>query len=79
MTSAGNHEKRDNFTHYRERFTMPNKAQTDNHYYSLDLGPVHLAVAYNTEAFFLAQDVWRGLRGAHVRVARAGPEQRRPE
>ena len=51
MTSAGNHEKRDNFTHYRERFTMPNKAQTDNHYYSLDLGPVHL-VAYNTEALF---------------------------
>jgi acid phosphatase type 7 len=51
MTSAGNHENSDNFTHYRERFTMPNKAQTDNHYYSLDLGPVHL-VAYNTEAFF---------------------------
>ena len=46
----GQHEKRDNFTHYRERF-VPNKAQTDNHYYSLDLGPVHL-VAYNTEAFF---------------------------
>ena len=58
MTSAGNHEKRDNFTHYRERFTMPNKAQTDNHYYSLDLGPVHL-VAYNTEALF-----WPGKFGA---------------
>ncbi|ACO65914.1 predicted protein [Micromonas commoda] len=51
MTSAGNHEASHNFTHYRERFTMPDRSKTDNHYYSIDVGPVHI-VAYNTEALF---------------------------
>jgi hypothetical protein len=51
MVSAGNHEKGSNFTHYENRFSMPRKEVTNNHYYALDLGPVHL-LAYNTEAFF---------------------------
>ena len=51
MTSAGNHEASHNFTHYRERFEMPDRSKTDNHYYSIDVGPVHI-VAYNTEALF---------------------------
>ena len=51
MTSAGNHEASHNFTHYAERFVMPDSHKTNNHYYSVDVGPVHL-VAYNTEALF---------------------------
>ena len=51
MTSAGNHEASRNFTHYAERFVMPDSHKTNNHYYSIDVGPVHL-VAYNTEALF---------------------------
>ena len=30
---------------------MPDSHKTNNHYYSVDVGPVHL-VAYNTEALF---------------------------
>ena len=52
MTSAGNHERAYNFSHYAARFNMPGNGRvTDNHYYSFDVGPVHV-VAYNSEAFF---------------------------
>lgn len=52
MISAGNHERAYNFSHYANRFLMPGHGRrTDNHYYSLDIGPLHL-VAYNGEAFF---------------------------
>lgn len=52
MISAGNHERAGNFSHYTRRFLMPGHGRrTGNHYYSLDIGPVHL-VAYNGEAFF---------------------------
>lgn len=55
MISAGNHEHAYNFSHYAARFSMPGRGRdTDNHYYSLDIGPVHL-VAYNGEAFYWPQ------------------------
>ncbi|CAD5226353.1 unnamed protein product [Bursaphelenchus okinawaensis] len=49
MTSVGNHEQAYNFSHYVQRFTMPN---TDhNLFYSFDLGKVHF-VAISTEFYF---------------------------
>ena len=61
MVSAGNHERAYNFSHYKARFRMPSSGDgrdaqrsSDNHYYSFDLGPVHV-VAWNSEAFFYPQ------------------------
>eukprot|EP00947_MAST-08B_sp_MAST-8B-sp1_P004175 g4175.t1 len=51
LVSPGNHEAYANFSHYRKRFTMPGYNQTENLWWSLDLGPVHF-VSYNTEAYF---------------------------
>lgn len=53
MTLPGNHEKDDNFTHYKERFNMPlNDAnQGTGYFYSFDYGPAHF-VMFDTEVFF---------------------------
>ena len=60
MVSPGNHESFDNFTHFANRFTMPEpypKHQTGssssvgNMWWSLDLGYVHF-ISYNTESYF---------------------------
>ncbi|KAI6224061.1 Purple acid phosphatase [Aphelenchoides besseyi] len=49
MITAGNHEQKYNFSHYKERFTMPG---TDNNlFYSFDLGAAHF-VTINSEAYY---------------------------
>ena len=48
MVSPGNHESRFNFSNYRNRFTMPAFEETENLWYSVDIGPVHL-VSVDTE------------------------------
>ena len=55
MVAAGNHESHHNFSHYTNRFGMPNKRDSANLFYSFDLGLVHF-VAYNTEAYFNMTD-----------------------
>ena len=55
MVAAGNHESHHNFSHYTNRFEMPNKRDSANLFYSFDLGLVHF-VAYNTEAYFNMTD-----------------------
>mmetsp|Transcript_12097 Transcript_12097/g.23024 ORF Transcript_12097/g.23024 Transcript_12097/m.23024 type:complete len:443 (+) Transcript_12097:3-1331(+) len=67
MTLPGNHEKYQNFTHYKHRFKMPkNKANKGtNYFYSFNLGYAHF-VLFNTELFltdknrgaFLTQYNW---------------------
>jgi hypothetical protein len=47
MVVAGNHEYFFNFTHYKNLFDMPQN--TDNFYYSYNVGPVHVVV-FSTEA-----------------------------
>lgn len=47
MVVAGNHEYFFNFTHYKNLFDMPQ--DTDNFYYSYNVGPVHVVVI-TTEA-----------------------------
>lgn len=54
MTCTGNHEHYYNFTHYKNRFTMPNFNQSQNLWYSWNLGPAHI-VAFSTEAFFFLE------------------------
>lgn len=56
QTSVGNHEVKENFTHYDVRFTMVNSGGTDrgnmnNFYYSFDVGPIHF-VAFSTEFYY---------------------------
>ena len=51
MVCPGNHESRYNFSHYRARFNMPNSEETENLWYSFDLGPIHF-VSYSTESYF---------------------------
>ncbi|KAI6236622.1 Purple acid phosphatase [Aphelenchoides besseyi] len=49
VTSVGNHEEKYNFSHYVERFTMP---ETDhNFFYSFDLGAAHF-IALSSEFYF---------------------------
>jgi hypothetical protein len=49
MTAVGNHEIAFNFSHYRNRFSMPGNA--DNMWYSWNCGPIHF-IAYSTEVYF---------------------------
>ncbi|XP_067935187.1 acid phosphatase type 7-like isoform X2 [Watersipora subatra] len=49
MTSVGNHEHAQNFSHYRARFTMP--GHTDGMYYSYDVGRAHI-VSLSTEVYY---------------------------
>ena len=52
MVSPGNHEKKDNFTHYKARFRMPRNeaSQASNFFYSFDLGLVHF-ISISTEIY----------------------------
>jgi len=51
MVAPGNHESAFNFSHFKARFTMPGHAQSENLWWSVDIGTVHF-VSYNTEAYF---------------------------
>lgn len=55
MVSPGNHEAFANFSHFKNRFTMPllkeDAAAAENLWWSVDVGMVHV-VSYNTEAYF---------------------------
>lgn len=53
MVSPGNHERLSNFSHYKNRFTMPNWSAVRNMFYSIDIGPAHI-ISYNTEVRILA-------------------------
>jgi hypothetical protein len=47
--SVGNHEAPENFTHYQNRFYLPNRSENKTFYYSYDINNVHL-VSLNSEA-----------------------------
>ncbi|XP_073980741.1 acid phosphatase type 7-like [Rhodnius prolixus] len=49
MVCPGNHEEAYNFSHYRERFSMP--GPYESLFYSFDLGPAHF-ISINTEAYY---------------------------
>ncbi|XP_014257280.1 acid phosphatase type 7-like [Cimex lectularius] len=49
MVCPGNHEEAYNFSHFRERFSMP--GQNDNLYYSFNLGPIHF-ISLTTETYY---------------------------
>jgi len=51
MTCPGNHEATYDFLHYRNRFSMPNYAETSNLHFSFNVGPVHF-VSISTEVYF---------------------------
>lgn len=52
MVSPGNHEEAYNFSHYRERFSMP--GPYENLFYSFNLGPVHF-ISINTEVYYFLE------------------------
>uniref|UniRef100_A0A914MVJ0 Purple acid phosphatase n=1 Tax=Meloidogyne incognita TaxID=6306 RepID=A0A914MVJ0_MELIC len=52
MVVVGNHEYAYNFSHYVNRFTMPNTEH--NLFYSFDIGPAHF-IAFSTEFYFFLQ------------------------
>ncbi|XP_066147683.1 acid phosphatase type 7 [Euwallacea fornicatus] len=49
MTCPGNHEEAYNFSHYRERFSMPGGKQSM--FYSFDIGPMHI-ISISTELYY---------------------------
>lgn len=52
MTLPGNHEDFKNYTHYKERFTMPNNGhnQGTGYFYSFNIGRAHI-IMMNTEVY----------------------------
>jgi len=52
MITAGNHENYHNFSLFNMRFQMPNFQQSQNHYYSFNLGNMHF-VSFNLELILL--------------------------
>ncbi|XP_022082974.1 acid phosphatase type 7-like [Acanthaster planci] len=55
MTTVGNHENAYNFSHYKNRFTMPSYEANQNLWYSWNIGPVHF-VMFSTEVYFFTED-----------------------
>jgi hypothetical protein len=57
MTCPGNHEIAYNFSHYRNRFSMPGARGnwSQNMWYSWDLANVHF-IAYSSEVYFVNQE-----------------------
>ncbi|XP_022082973.1 acid phosphatase type 7-like [Acanthaster planci] len=55
MTAVGNHEVAYNFSHYKNRFTMPSYEANQNLWYSWNIGPVHFVV-FSTEVYFFLED-----------------------
>ncbi|XP_036450109.1 acid phosphatase type 7 [Colossoma macropomum] len=49
MTCPGNHEWAYNFSHYRNRFSMP--GQTESLWYSWNIGSAHI-ISFSTEVYF---------------------------
>lgn len=87
QTSVGNHELKQNFTHYDARFTMINSGgvddgQMNNFYYSFNAGPVHF-VGFSTEFYYFVK--YSGLPALHAQYEwlkedlafASSPEQRR--
>jgi len=52
MVTAGNHENYGNFSNFNMRFQMPNFEQSQNHYYSYNLGNMHF-ISFNLELILL--------------------------
>lgn len=52
MTCPGNHERYYNFSHYKNRFSMP--GNTQGVFYSWNIGPAHI-ISYSTEVYFWLQ------------------------
>ena len=60
MTCPGNHEWMYNFSNYVNRFSMPSNDGSgivggdNNHFYSINIGPVHL-IAFSSEFYYFIQ------------------------
>lgn len=56
MTCVGNHEFQYNFSNYVNRFSMPSSdgksvGGDNNHFFSINIGPVHL-ISFSTEFYY---------------------------
>ncbi|XP_070578904.1 acid phosphatase type 7-like [Ptychodera flava] len=51
MVCPGNHENAYNFSHYKNRFTMPGYEQSQNLWFSWNIGPAHI-ISISTEVYF---------------------------
>jgi len=60
MVCPGNHESSQNFLQYRNRFTMPNFKDSENIFYSFDVGPVHF-VSVSTEVYYYGNYMLRDI------------------
>uniref|UniRef100_A0A0M3J0X8 Purple acid phosphatase n=1 Tax=Anisakis simplex TaxID=6269 RepID=A0A0M3J0X8_ANISI len=58
MTVVGNHEEAYNFSHFVNRYTMPNSDH--NLFYSFDLGAAHF-IAFSTEFYYFTNYGWQQL------------------
>nr|CAD7595216.1 unnamed protein product [Timema genevievae] len=52
MTCPGNHEQANNFSDYRNRFSMP--GDTEGLWYSFDVGPIHF-ISISTEVYYFLE------------------------
>ncbi|XP_014781554.1 acid phosphatase type 7 isoform X2 [Octopus bimaculoides] len=54
MTCPGNHEAYANFSNYKNRFHMPGDIDSDNMFFSFDIGPAHV-ISFSTEYYFFIE------------------------
>jgi len=52
MTAVGNHEHAYNYSHYINRFSMPNREISNNMFYSWNIGSAHI-ISFSSEMYFV--------------------------
>jgi hypothetical protein len=80
MTVVGNHEEAYNFSNYVNRFTMINSGsgQMNNHFYSFDVGPVHV-IGFSSEFYFYINYGWSQMAQQYKWLENDLKEANKPE
>jgi hypothetical protein len=80
QVAVGNHENAYNFSNYVNRFSMIDQAskQINNHFYSYDIGPVHV-ISFSTEFYFYIEYGWAQIARQYAWLEADLKEAAKPE
>ncbi|GAB6031715.1 hypothetical protein CHUAL_009462 [Chamberlinius hualienensis] len=77
MTCVGNHEEAYNFSHYKNRFSMPYNG-SENMFFSYDVGPIHF-VSISSEFYFYREYGFQQIPTQYRFLERDLQEANKPE